>query len=151
MASKLGGRPDWNPTPKDRRLIETMVAGGIDQDRIAAAFKIAPKTLRKHCRAELNGGAERANGAVIASMFNMATAGRPAHVRFQAARFWLQCRAGWRDTERASLDMLIPIAEMSNFQFNQVMRINGLPTLDEPALSEAEIVPFATRLHRPRR
>jgi hypothetical protein len=30
-----------------------MVAGGIDQDRIAAAFRITPKTLRRHCRDEL--------------------------------------------------------------------------------------------------
>jgi len=45
--AKAGGRPQWKPAARDRRLIETMVAGGIDQHRIAAAFGVAPKTLRK--------------------------------------------------------------------------------------------------------
>jgi hypothetical protein len=34
---------------------------------------------------------------VVAAMLHMATKA-PYAVRFQAARFWLQCRAGWKET-----------------------------------------------------
>jgi hypothetical protein len=92
-----------------------MTAGGLNQGRIAQVLGVAPKTLRKHFRQALDNGADRANAAVIGAMFALATKGRPSHVRFQAARYWLACRAGWRNSDRAvHFPQLIP--------FNHVLR-----------------------------
>jgi hypothetical protein len=123
-----------------------MVAGGIDQEKIAAAFKIAPKTLRLHCRAELNGGADRAHAAVIASLFSMATTGRSSFVKFQAARYWLAARCGWRDTDRAVyFPQLIPFSEMTAEQFDQVLTVNGEDPVNLPPVKSgghAGVIPF---------
>jgi hypothetical protein len=89
--AKSRGRPQWKPTSADRRFVGAMAAGGIDQNRIAAALGIAPKTLRRHCREALDSGAERATARVVAAMLHMATKA-PYAVRYQAARFC--CSAG---------------------------------------------------------
>jgi 5-hydroxyisourate hydrolase-like protein (transthyretin family) len=129
-----------------------MTAVGIPQDQICAVLKINLKTLRRHCRQELDCGATEANAMVGQSMFRMATAG-PYSVRFQAAKYWLACRAGWRDVERPmSLAALVPVSAMSNEELNAVLRVNGLPAIDDPDPSPLTaptgtdaIVPFQRR------
>jgi hypothetical protein len=142
------GRPQWKPSVADRRFIEAMAAGGIDQDRIAQALGVAPKTLRRHCRDVLDSGADRATSKVIAAMLHMATKA-PYAVRYQAARFWLSCRAEWRERPSVSFDMLIPIDRMTDEQFDAVMRINGMPTVRDvphsPTADETNVVPYRPR------
>jgi hypothetical protein len=147
--AKSRGRPQWQQSPKDRRFVEAMAAGGIDQDRIAAALGVAPKTLRRHCRDVLDSGADRANAKVIAAMLHMATKA-PYAVRYQAARFWLQCRAGWREPEKALLTSIKSFMDMSAEEFDQMLIINGeqpvnLPPV--PGYGNERVVPF----QRPRR
>jgi hypothetical protein len=144
MAGKRG-RPAWEPTTKDRELVKAMTAAGISQEAICAVLKITRPTLEKRCRHELDTGAADANATVAASMFRMATKG-PYSVRFQAAKYWLACRARWRDEDRRD-DLWVytrPLGELSDAEFNYVLVANGMEPMD---LGDG-VVPFP---HRPRR
>jgi hypothetical protein len=49
-----------------------MTAVGIPQEQICAVLKVSVKTLRRHCREQLNSGAAEANAMVVQAMFRMA-------------------------------------------------------------------------------
>ena len=87
------GRPAWRPSSKDREAVRMMTAVGVDQEQICRFFKITQKTLRKHCRDEIDSGVAEATLAVGRSMYQMALRA-PYATRFQAARYWLACRGG---------------------------------------------------------
>jgi hypothetical protein len=146
MATK-GGRPRWEPSAKDRQLIETMAAGGINQARIAKAFGVALNTLRRHCREDLDSGVDRANGRVIGSMFFLATRA-PYAVRYQAARFWPQCRAGWREPDKVLLTSVKSFMDMSAEEFDQMLIANGEQPVNLPPVPghrNERVVPFPRR------
>src|SRR4051794_13171425 len=90
-------RPTWKPTAKERETVKLMTGYGIPQNAICAVLKTTKPILEKHCRHELDTGPADANAIVAASMFRMPTKG-PYSVRFQAAKYWLACRANWRET-----------------------------------------------------
>ena len=145
-------RPAWKPTAKERDTVKTMTGYGIPQDAICAIFKVTRPTLEKRCRVELDTGAADANAKVAASMFRMATKG-PYAVRFSAAKFWLACRAEWKERPPVTLDMLVPIDRMTDAQFDAVMRINGMPTVGSafPSATATEgnvVTPFPYRPQR---
>ena len=50
------GRPTFKPPARLRRRVAELVAAATSQDEIATAIDVAPKTLRKHFRAELDSG-----------------------------------------------------------------------------------------------
>lgn len=86
-------RPKLEPTDEQRRLVKSLAAFGIRQEEIGKLIQIrSPKTLRKHFREELDRGATEANYNVAQSLYQKATGGDT-----EAAKFWLRCRAGWRD------------------------------------------------------
>jgi hypothetical protein len=74
-------------------MVWAMVAGGIDQAAICAALGIARMTLRKHYRKELDRAAPEANGAVVASLYTMATKGK----NVAAAIWWTKTRMRWSE------------------------------------------------------
>ena len=129
-------------------MVKTLTGYGIPQDAICAILKITRPTLEKRCRVELDTGAADADAQVAGSMLKMAT---KAHysVRFQAAKFWLACRAEWKERPPVTLDMLVPIDRMTDEQFDTVMRVNGLPTIDgapSPTADATNVVtPFRSR------
>jgi len=84
-------RAPYQPTPKDRAMVETMAAAGIQQDEICACLGITGKTLRRHFRAELDTAHARANASVAQRLYKAAMAGNTA-----AMIFWLKCRARWK-------------------------------------------------------
>jgi hypothetical protein len=130
-----------------------MTAYGISQDAICAVLNVTRPTLERRCRHELDTGLAKANAMVGQSMFRMATAG-PYSVRFLAAKYWLACRAGWRDVDRPlSLAALVPVSEMSNEELNAFLRVNGLPAIDDPTPPTGTdgVVPFPYRPPRGRR
>ena len=100
----------WQPTDEQRATVKTMTAYGIRQEAICAVLGVSHPTLEKHCRNELDTGAAQANATVAASLFRMATKG-PYSVRFHAARYWLACRAGWKET--STIEIVKPVSEMS--------------------------------------
>lgn len=98
------GRPAYQPTDQDRKTVEAMVAGGIDQTAIAAVLGIARTTLARHFRAEIDTAAARANARVIRSLYQTATSDKAdPKQRVTAQIFWLKCRAGWREPSQDHL------------------------------------------------
>jgi hypothetical protein len=73
-------------------MVNTLAGCGVSHDYIALKLGIAPKTLRKHFRQELDTGAADANALVAQSLHAKAVNGNVV-----AAMFWLKCRAGWTD------------------------------------------------------
>ena len=72
MAGKPG-RPCWMPSDSDREKIQMMAALGSQEEKISKIFKVAEKTLRKHCREELATGEAVANSAVGRFLYDAAT------------------------------------------------------------------------------
>ncbi len=84
----------FKPTDELREIVESMSGVGIPQDSIALVLDIAPKTLRKHFRAELDTAAIKANAKVGGTLFAKATSGDTT-----AAIFWAKTRMGWREKD----------------------------------------------------
>ena len=114
----MSGKPAHVPDEKSRRTVEAMVGYGIQQTEISAVIGIAPKTLRKHYRNELDTGAVKANARVAESLFQQAT-GAPAvfdnqgrMVRAEQLRvpsagiWWTKARMGWKEASQ-SVDVRI--------------------------------------------
>ncbi len=92
---KPGGRPSFAPTPAQRQMVEGMAGCGITETDIAQVLAIAPKTLRRHFRVELDTGHIKANAKVAGNLYRLATgSGREA---VTAAIFWLKTRARWSE------------------------------------------------------
>jgi hypothetical protein len=76
-------------------MVEAMAGCGVPEADIAVVIGIAPKTLRKHFREELDTGHIKASAKVDGNLYRIATgSGREA---VTAAIFWLKVRAGWRE------------------------------------------------------
>jgi hypothetical protein len=92
-------RTPFSPTPAQRKQVEAMASYGIPQEDIARVIGCDSKTLRKHCRDELDTGETKANALVAQNLFRKATGeGRES---VTAAIFWLKTRARW--TEKVEL------------------------------------------------
>ena len=91
---KKTGRPPHTPTDKTKHMVEEAVGMGLEQVKIAQLFDIAPKTLRKFYRHELDVGVTKANLSVAKTLHKRATSGKDTI----AGIFWLKARAGWVDT-----------------------------------------------------
>lgn len=86
-------RPKLNPTTRQRDIVKSMAACGVPHEQIAKQVSIrSAKTLRKHFRVELDTGATEANYEMAKSLFMKGKGGD-----VDAAKFWLKCRAGWRE------------------------------------------------------
>ena len=83
----------YEPTAEQRRTVKTMAGFGVPHEDIATFLGIDAKTLRKHCREELDRGTTEANAKVAQSLFQLATQGK----NVAAAIFWMKARAGWRE------------------------------------------------------
>src|SRR4051794_36590896 len=90
----VGGRPSFgNPVSAPDGRSHGRVRRA--RDGHAIVFGIAPKTLRKHFRDELDTGNIKASAKVADNRYRIATGrGREA---VTAAIFWLKVRAGWRE------------------------------------------------------
>ncbi len=107
MSIKKGrGRPPFEPTDKDRRLIKEMASCGTPQVGIARTIGITVNTLRKHFKDELARAEDEANFRVAQFMFatimGMPIPGVPPvtneTTRGSLAMFWAKTRMGWKET-----------------------------------------------------
>lgn len=100
MKRKRPGRPEYQPTPKQREEVERGAACGVPQDTIARIIGISKMTLRKHFADELVHGKDKANGKVASFLFDKATGKHGnEHSAVIAAIFWLKAQAGWKDRQ----------------------------------------------------
>ena len=90
-------RPSFTPTPEQRRSVKLMAGLGLRQEDIALIVEIAPRTLRKHFRKELDRGMAEANAKVLQTLFGMATSGKNT----PATIFWSKTRCGLRERREA--------------------------------------------------
>lgn len=97
MTSPKGGRPQYEPTDKERAQVRTLAGMGIPHTDIAIVLQISAPTLRRHFRRELDAGAIQANAKVASSLYRAAT--DQAKPNVVAAIFWLKSRAGWREAD----------------------------------------------------
>lgn len=99
-ASK-GGRPPFQPTDEQRRLVEVMSAGGFQQDAIAYAIGISDDTLRKYFSTEIAAGGSKAHAMVVGNLYRQATKDDPRATA--AAIFWAKTRLGWKEPQQVEL------------------------------------------------
>src|ERR1700681_4284226 len=86
-------RPKLRPDDGQRNLVKSLAACGVPHEQIARRIGLrSPKTLRTHFRRELDDGVSEANYTVAKSLYKSAPNGDT-----DAAKFWLKCRAGWRE------------------------------------------------------
>ena len=88
----------YEPSERDRKLVELATALGGTQQQIASSLKITRPTLIKYFRKELDDGLFNANLSVGMNLYRKAMSGDNT-----CMLFWLKCRAGWRETDRLEL------------------------------------------------
>jgi hypothetical protein len=96
-----GGRPPFEPTEEQRRIVNVMSAGGFQQLAIAYALGISDNTLRKYFADELAAGGSKAHAMVVGNLYRQATKDDPRAT--PAAIFWAKTRLGWKDTNSVEL------------------------------------------------
>jgi hypothetical protein len=69
------GRPSWEPTPRERRMIERFVASGFTRPQIARLMDKSEDTLFRHCKAELMSGDLKANAMISGALYRKALKG----------------------------------------------------------------------------
>lgn len=89
------GRKAHAPTIKTRAEVKALAGYGVIEDEIAIYIGIAPQTLRKYYREELDKGHIHANVQVMRSLFKQAVDDRIT----SATIFWLKVRAGWSEAQ----------------------------------------------------
>jgi hypothetical protein len=95
-------RPPFQPTDKDRALVEQLAAFGIPVESMTRFIKdkagksISEKTLRKHFATELDQGELKANFKVAQTLFSKAISGDTTSMIF-----WLKTRARWRESPQS--------------------------------------------------
>ncbi|MDB5507111.1 MAG: hypothetical protein JWR75_1749 [Devosia sp.] len=87
------GRPAYEPSEKNQRIVEMMAGWAIPEDRIAKVVGIDPKTLRKHHRDELDVGFAKLEAQLAQNLLRIAQGhDRQALI---ATIFALKARFGW--------------------------------------------------------
>lgn len=85
-----------SPDEKLRRDVILMVALDVPRDQIATLLKIEPAKLEAQFATELTSGLTLANFIIARNFFNWA-ANESDPRSINAAKFWLQTKANWRD------------------------------------------------------
>jgi len=91
-----GGRPVYEPTQEERRVVRLAAAVGIPQDQIAKHLNdgngICKMTLQKYFRKELNEGMWEANMEAVGCLLDTIKNCKDLKVRQRALEFWLDRR-----------------------------------------------------------
>ena len=90
---KAKRRPPHKRTDEEAEVVRMMAAVGISQENIAKVIGIDIKTMTKYYREELDTAWIKANAKVGGAMYNKAIGGD-----VQAQKYWMGCRAGWKET-----------------------------------------------------
>ncbi len=114
----------FEPTPEQRKRVQTLAGYGMGQREIAAVIKnphtgkpVSVATLRKRFEEELRTGKILANSQMAESLYNMGVGrakvveldgeGRQIRTRVEAvkpdhsaAMFWMKCHGGWIEEDK---------------------------------------------------
>jgi hypothetical protein len=89
---------EYEPTAKQRALVENAAAIGITQAEIANQLKIDEKTLRKHFRDELSSGKFKVDMLAGKTVTKLMGESKDDRVRLEAAKYYTARRMGWKET-----------------------------------------------------
>lgn len=106
------GRPIKEPTPEQRKQVETLSGYGLTQEQIARMLGLHVQTLRKWCALEMKTGKDKAYTQAVNSLFANIKKGKEASIFF-----YLKTQHCWREvsrTEHTGADgtPLIPVMEI---------------------------------------
>jgi hypothetical protein len=90
------GRPDHEPTAKQRAEAAAYAMVGVPHHDIAQMLGICTQTLLKHYDEELRLSKARANARVGGTLFRMASSGNNT----AASIFWMKAQANWSERVR---------------------------------------------------
>lgn len=127
-----GGRPAYEPLVGERRAVWIAAACGIPHDEIAKHMNdglgIAPMTLRKHFRKELNEGMWEAGLEAAGSLFDTIKNGKDPKVKQRATEFFLERRMGWvlKQLDEREPSKLIISVEGGLPKIDHAGHINGI-------------------------
>jgi hypothetical protein len=96
MANKAG-RPRFEPTDEQRRIVKGMAALGIPFVDIGYVLGVSEDTIKRRFRSELDVGPAEANARVGNFLYQQ------AQKNLTAAIFWAKTRMGWRETNRTEI------------------------------------------------
>ena len=92
----LGGRPEYEPTQAERKVVWMAAAIGIPQDRIARHLNggkgICKMTLQKHFRKELNDGMWEADMEVVGTLWDTIRHCKDPKIKQRAIELWMERR-----------------------------------------------------------
>ena len=94
---KKRGRPPFEPTDDQRKMVSQMAAVGITQEQIARAIVekgISVETLQKYFDEEIATASIKANAKIGGAAFNKAVGGDP-----QMIKWWTATRMGWSEKQ----------------------------------------------------
>jgi hypothetical protein len=125
-----GGRPEWQPTDDERKLIEHYVAQGYTRAQIAKLIGKSEDSLTRHCKEELELGDLRANSKVGGALFNKAMKGDVG-----AIVWWEKTRGGRSDKTRHEHSgpdggpIPFDLSKLSDKELEELERLRGLIAL----------------------
>ena len=99
VAKRSRGRPEHEPTKVTRNQVLHFCGMGMTHKQISLLLGIAPVTLAKHYRQELDVGEAKMNVDVANNLYTIATS-KEHKSAAQAAIFWMKARGRWRETNR---------------------------------------------------
>jgi len=102
------GKPAHEPSEATRELVELHSSMGTPQENISRLLGIDKKTLYKYYREELDTGADKANAAVVKSLYSKATDGDTT-----AAIWWTKTRLGWSEKIKVDADVKVGVSKDS--------------------------------------
>lgn len=91
---KKAGRPAFEPTDEQRRIVKGLAALGLPYRDIGYVLGVSEDTVEKYFRQELDVGPVEANARVGRFLYEQ------AQKNLTAAIFWAKTRMGWREVER---------------------------------------------------
>jgi len=88
------GRPAYQPTEKDRKVVVVMAGFGIPQATICLALGLkSAKTLRRHFKNEIKTGAAQVEAELVGNLLKLSNG--TDGTALKATMFALQSRFGW--------------------------------------------------------
>lgn len=91
--SRPPGKPQHEPTAKDRNMVEAMAGFGIPADKIALVLGVSKQTLYKHYRGEIERGAATVEAKLAGNLLRLASGSDGTALK--ATIFALTTRFGW--------------------------------------------------------
>lgn len=91
---KKVGRPQFEPTDEQRKMVKTLAGVGVPQEQIAAIIGITDDTLRKHFEVETQVGKAMAHSNMAQAIYQKAIKGSERMMIFFA-----KTQMKWKETD----------------------------------------------------